>query len=82
MRAGHLGQLGEAVVGLAGIVVAVAGDEQLGRDLPEPVEDAAITLRRTRRLKLPDAIVAATARVHGLELLTLDDVLAAYDGGA
>lgn len=45
--------------------------------ITEPVEDAAITLRRTRRLKLPDAIVAATARVHGLELLTLDDVLAA-----
>lgn len=42
-----------------------------------PVEDEAIALRRSRRLKLPDAVIAATARVHGLELLTLDEALAA-----
>jgi predicted nucleic acid-binding protein len=36
------------------------------------IEDAAIALRRLRRVKLPDAIIAATARCHGLELLTLD----------
>ena len=36
------------------------------------VEDLAIALRRTRKVKLPDAIIAATARHHGLELLTLD----------
>lgn len=40
------------------------------------VEDAAINLRRQRRIKLPDAIIAATAEVFDLELLTLDENLA------
>jgi len=36
------------------------------------IEDMAISIRRQRRIKLPDAIIAATAKVHRLELLTLD----------
>lgn len=36
------------------------------------VEDMAIELRRSRRVKLPDALIAATALCHGLELLTMD----------
>ena len=40
-----------------------------------PVEDLAIQLRRTRKIKLPDALIAATAIHHGLELLTLDQHL-------
>lgn len=39
------------------------------------VEDRAIEIRGRRTLKLPDAIILATARVHGLELLTLDQRL-------
>lgn len=39
------------------------------------VEDRAIELRRIRRVKLPDAVIAATALCHGLELLTLDSDL-------
>ena len=39
------------------------------------IEDLAISLRRTRKLKLPDALIAATAIHHGLELLTLDQAL-------
>jgi predicted nucleic acid-binding protein len=39
------------------------------------VEDVAITLRRSRKVKLPDAIIAATALQHNLELLTLDEKL-------
>ena len=39
------------------------------------IEDLAITLRRNRKVKLPDALVAATAMYHGLELLTLDKAL-------
>jgi predicted nucleic acid-binding protein len=39
------------------------------------VEDVAIALRRSRKVKLPDAIIAATARHHGLELLSLDRAL-------
>ena len=39
-----------------------------------PVDDAVaeetVRLRRARRLKLPDAIIFATARVHGRELVT------------
>lgn len=41
------------------------------------VEAKTIRLRRTLKLKLPDAIILATAKVHGLELLTLDQDLAA-----
>ena len=36
------------------------------------VEDSAIRLRRTYRIKLPDAIIASTALAAGAELLTFD----------
>lgn len=39
------------------------------------VEAQTIALRQTKKIKLPDAIVAATALTHGLELLTLDTSL-------
>jgi predicted nucleic acid-binding protein len=40
--------------------------------LDETIEEEAISLRRMTRLRLPDALIAATARVHGLTLITLD----------
>ena len=40
--------------------------------LDEAVEQQAIRLRRAGSLKLLDAIIAATAQVHQLTLLTLD----------
>ena len=46
------------------------------------VEDAAIRLRRSRKVKLPDALIAATALEHGLELLTLDAGLRSVMSGA
>ena len=39
------------------------------------IENAAIDLRQTRKIKLPDAIIAATALCSGAELLTLDQHL-------
>ena len=45
--------------------------------LDEAIEQAIIALRRRSRLKLPDAIIGATALMHGLELLTFDDRLTA-----
>ncbi|MEO8538854.1 MAG: PIN domain-containing protein [bacterium] len=39
-------------------------------ELSEAVADEAIRIRRTGRLRLPDAIILATARVHGLTLCT------------
>ena len=39
------------------------------------VEAEAIRLRRCYSIKLPDAIIAATALVHGAELLTHDKAL-------
>ena len=39
------------------------------------IEDIAIAFRRTRKMKLPDAIIAATAKHHGMELLSLDKAL-------
>ena len=36
------------------------------------VEDMAIQLRRSRRVKLPDALIAATVLCHGLQLLSMD----------
>ena len=44
------------------------------------VEEAVIHLRRARRIKLPDALIAATALSHDLELLTLDAGLQATYG--
>jgi predicted nucleic acid-binding protein len=38
--------------------------------LTEDVAEPAVTIRRATRLKLPDAIILATARVHGLTLST------------
>lgn len=43
--------------------------------IDEAVERQAIRLRQTSHCKLPDAIVAATALVHRLTLLTLDQRL-------
>ena len=41
-----------------------------------PIEDKAIEIRRNQQLKLPDAIIAATAQYYQLELLTMDKRLA------
>ncbi len=41
----------------------------------EDVEKTAIELRRTGRFKLPDAIIAATAHLNKLKLVTLDERL-------
>jgi predicted nucleic acid-binding protein len=40
--------------------------------LDEQIETSAITLPRSGRFKLPDAIIAATAQIHKLTLLTLE----------
>ena len=47
------------------------------RVLPISAEIArdAIALRRRTGIRLPDAIIGATARVHGLKLVTLDQRL-------
>ena len=44
--------------------------------LDASIEDTTISLKRLYRLKLPDAIIAATAKTYHLELLTLDKQLA------
>lgn len=44
--------------------------------IDETVERAAIRLRRADLCKLPDAIIVATAQIHQLTLLTLDERLA------
>ena len=36
------------------------------------IEEIAIETRKQRRLKLPDAIIFATAKIYGCELLSLD----------
>lgn len=43
--------------------------------LTRAIEDRVIDLRQSRRIKLPDAIIAATALCSGIELLTLDQHL-------
>lgn len=43
--------------------------------LSDEVADETIELRRTTRLKLPDAIIVATAMVHKLLLVTCDEHL-------
>jgi len=39
------------------------------------IEDQTITLKQEHRIKLPDAIILATATSHNLDLLTLDKKL-------
>jgi predicted nucleic acid-binding protein len=45
--------------------------------LTRDIEDRVIELRQLRKIKLPDAIIAATALCSGIELLTLDQHLLA-----
>ncbi len=58
----------------AAITALIASMEYL--PITEAVENATIRLRRTCKIKLPDAIIAATALTNGLELITLDADLA------
>ena len=46
------------------------------------IEDVAISLRRTRKIKLPDAVIAATAIAESLTLLTMDKHLQNVIAGA
>jgi predicted nucleic acid-binding protein len=39
------------------------------------IEDKVVEIRRQQGLKSPDAIIAATAYIHGLTLITLDQRL-------
>lgn len=48
--------------------------------LSEQVADAAVRLRREHGLKLPDAIIAATALIAGAKLLTNDEKLSRVRG--
>jgi predicted nucleic acid-binding protein len=43
--------------------------------LSEAVEEEAVMIRKTTKLKLPDCIIAATAKILGAVLLTSDDDL-------
>ena len=65
------------------------GEEQKIRDffvlldrvrLTDAVRDETIRLRRKNRLKLPDAIIAASALTHDATLLTNDQVFSSIDG--
>jgi predicted nucleic acid-binding protein len=48
--------------------------------LVDSVRDETIRLRRKNRLKLPDAIIAASALMHDLILLTNDQAFSSIDG--
>ena len=64
----------EVLVGAAGVEEerSIRGFLSLFELLPidEAVAEEAVKLRRSHRLKLPDAIIFATARVHRAELAT------------
>ncbi len=48
--------------------------------LTDTVRDEAIRLRRKNRLKLPDAIIAASALIHDAVLLANDQIFSSIDG--
>jgi len=48
--------------------------------LTDAVRDETIRLRRKNRLKLPDAIIAASALIQGAVLLTNDQAFSSIDG--
>ena len=70
-----LGFHGISVAEEAGIRAFIAGTTVV--PLNERIKEEAIHLRKTLRLRLPDAIVLATASVTNSELLTNDRDLAA-----
>lgn len=47
-------------------------NEVVVQELTDTIAEQAIVLRRSHRVKLPDAIIAATAAVTGRELMTND----------
>jgi predicted nucleic acid-binding protein len=49
-------------------------------ELTPPIRARAISLRKEERLKLPDAVVCATAMEFGVALWTNDSVLAKVPG--
>lgn len=69
------------VLGWSGITPeqeqATAGLLALMRHIPidAGIENTVIALRRQRKIKLPDAIIAATARTQGLTLISRDEHL-------
>ena len=51
--------------------------EQMSQlSIERAIEDKTIQLKQQHRIKLPDAIILATAMQHNIELLTLDKKLA------
>lgn len=50
-------------------------DSLVSFPLNRQIENRAIELRKSHKIKLPDCIVLATALTHGLALLTLDNGL-------
>lgn len=46
--------------------------------LDDTIRDKAIAIRQKHKIKLPDALILATAKTHQLTLLTLDDKLAKF----
>lgn len=46
--------------------------------LNDTTRDKAIAIRQKHKIKLPDALILATAKTHQLILLTLDDKLAKF----
>jgi len=42
-------------------------------EIDEAISEEAVLIRQRSRLKLPDAIILATARVHGMLLVTRND---------
>lgn len=46
--------------------------------LDDTIRDKAIAIRQKHKIKLPDALILATAKNHQLTLLTLDDKLAKF----
>jgi predicted nucleic acid-binding protein len=49
-------------------------------ELSEPIRAAAVAIRRSRAVRLPDAIILATAQVIGATLLTNDEQLLGVSG--
>lgn len=57
-------------------VISALLDRMTYTGINHSIEDQTITLKQQHRLKLPDAIIAATAIEHKIGLLTLDKRLA------
>jgi PIN domain. len=56
-------------------IIEMLLDDCIILDMNREIKKQTIAIKQIHKVKLPDAIIAATAKAHAIELLTLDKKL-------